>query len=125
MEAKSELWSKFYEEEKTRLEQELLQSVFGHSARLPTPPSSSHHSEAPTIAPVQGFSDRKPIKHVIRGAETAKSGTAIDEMRSDMARKWAEEYVVASSSNQNMTHTKKKELLEALMKMRGAGLSFL
>lgn len=185
-EEKSELWNKFYEEEKARLERELLQTVFGTSA---TSTGSSTGQPRPQSGPVtvkpfvnsipsssatattnpQPSSKRSqplveahlmfgspagepaPIKAAVAPIPVQQSPTSqlttrnlasqftdagqndatlspvdlnsekLRNISNELVSKWANEYVASSQTVQRVVPAQKQHLLEALMKMRGAG----
>lgn len=185
---KSELWTKYYEEEKSRLERELLQAVFGNKAPAASAKETVHQpvssgsktaaiisershpgaalyldqSEAMFISPAPKNHKRSehsvsfavdespeqpptyvhnsPVLHTSSAispyAKANASGfppmqnrndnqdSVIDKLqniRTDLVKKWAQEYVSSNSTNINIFSGKTQQLLEALMKIRGAG----
>lgn len=182
-ERKSELWTKFYEEEKSRLERELLQAVFGNNAtaasssirsesnipsvkNLPnsssqraartatTPPkvhgieemfespgrseiniNTEHHTQSSVSQSSQSRSTNVP--NSIPGLQYSScnppnssqinSTSTIDKLhgiRNELVQKWATEYVASSTNLKSMPPIQRHQLLEGLMKMRGAGTVF-
>lgn len=177
-ERKSELWTKFYEEEKSRLERELLQAVFGNNvaassiksetkvpSEMTLPNSSSqgvflttntppkvHDVDAMFESPDRSQINIKIEHHTQSGNQDNRSRitsilpnnipglkhsssnppntsevnptSTIDKLhgiRNELVQKWATEYVASSTNMKSMPPIQRHQLLEGLMKMRGAG----
>lgn len=186
-EEKSELWNKFYEEEKARLEKELLQTVFGTSASSSAGSASGGQSRSQsgpvtmkpfanaisssanaTANPQHPSKRSQPLveAHLMFGSPAAEpaptkatvapipvqqsppsqlttrnlasqftdagqndaslspvdlNSEKIRNISNELVSKWANEYVASSQTVQRVVPAQKQQLLEALMKMRGAG----
>jgi len=122
LDGKSELWVKFFEEEKEKLQKQLSIGMSSVSANsfIPTKPMVSFRTTDEETMIVcssssTSFEPKLPIL-AVANTEKAENISFSSAEQGKMAKYWAEGIV---SRHQSGKHTQKQELLLKLLKMRG------
>jgi hypothetical protein len=131
-EGKTEQWKRFYEEERRRIEMELLRSTVVSTAAS----SSSNTVDIldnivrPTISiPVKHVSFAKAadptpkenINPVNMNSKIVIRQTFAEKIEEDIGFSWASETLIRNPTIKTLTISQKQLLLRMLMKMRGRG----